>query len=81
MIESLFLEDFRLFDYSVDPAGDVVGFEKIKHQAVRDSVPEDFDWRAYVSLNPDLSINGVDNKADAISHWIHHGRFEERRYR
>ena len=81
VIEDLFKKDFRLFDYSVDPAGSVVGFERSKHRAVRASVPKDFDWQAYVSLNPDLSVNGVDNKADAINHWIHHGRFEDRRYR
>jgi hypothetical protein len=38
---------------------------------------ENFNWRSYITLNPDLFIN-IDNKESAWNHWITHGENEER---
>ncbi len=76
----VFKEDFLLFGYSVCPGQDTHDFEKSKHERIRTYVPEDFDWRHYIDANPDLPVSGINNKADAINHWIHHGRFEGREY-
>jgi len=73
--------DFRLFDYSINLETSVLQFEKQKNQRVNDTVPIDFDWQHYLSENADLGANGIDNKVGAISHWIHHGRFEQRKYK
>lgn len=37
-------------------------------------VPDDFDWRTYVFLNPDLTSKKVDTEFLAIRHWIKMGR-------
>ena len=80
LIEQLFSEDLLLFNYELVPGLETRNFEQQKHERVQSCVPEGFDWRHYVAVNPDLPQNGVDNKADALNHWIHHGRFEEREY-
>ena len=74
-------KDFLLFDYSTDLDASVLQFEKQKNQHVNSLVPEDFDWQHYLLKNADLGANGIDNKVSAISHWIHHGRFEQREYK
>ena len=73
--------DFRLFDYSIEIETSVLQFEEQKNQRVNETVPNDFDWKHYLSENADLGANGIDNKVGAISHWIHHGRFEQRKYK
>jgi len=79
-IERLFAEDLSLFNYELVPGLKTRNFEQQKHERVQSCVPSSFDWRYYVAVNPDLPQNGIDNKADALNHWIHHGRFEERDY-
>ena len=37
-----------------------------------------FDWKSYIKLNPDLIKNNIKNKQSAWNHWIKHGRKEER---
>ena len=37
-----------------------------------------FDWQYYLNLYPDLRINGVHTKEEAIQHWENFGFFEER---
>ena len=32
-----------------------------------------FDWQYYLNLYPDLRINGVHTKEEAINHWINYG--------
>lgn len=81
LMADIFNRDFRLFDYSVNPGNDTQEFERRKHERIRAHVPEDFDWRHYIHVNPDLPASGISNKADALNHWIHHGRFEGREYR
>jgi hypothetical protein len=39
---------------------------------------DNFQWIPYLSLNGDLRMNGVNTKDAAWSHWIHHGKKEER---
>ncbi len=74
-------KDFQLFNYSQDTEASVLRFEKLKNQRINDVVPKDFDWRHYLSENADLGANGIETQSSAISHWIHHGRFEQRSYK
>lgn len=74
-------QDFRLFNYSTELEASVLLFEKLKNQRINDVVPKGFDWQHYLSENADLGANGINTQSAAISHWIHHGRFEQRTYK
>ena len=39
---------------------------------------ENFDWKSYINVNPDLLVNSINNKENAWNHWINHGEKEER---
>lgn len=39
---------------------------------------ENFDWKSYIIVNPDLIVNNISNKESAWNHWITHGKKEER---
>jgi len=43
-------------------------------------LPQGFEWRRYLAANADLGANGINTKLGAVSHWIHHGQFENRKY-
>ena len=74
-------EDFLLFNYSQNLETSVLRFEKLKNQRINDVVPKDFNWQHYLSENADLGANGIETQSSALSHWIHHGRFEQRSYK
>lgn len=80
-IYQLYAEDFLLFNYNKVPNQQSRQFEKQKNKQINDMVPNDFDWQFYVNANADLLHGGINNKALAINHWIHHGRFEKRQYK
>ena len=40
-----------------------------------------FDWKEYVSLNPDLQQAGIDTKEKAEKHWLDFGFNEKRLYK
>jgi len=42
---------------------------------------EDFDWNYYIINNSDLIENGINNKNNAINHWLNYGINEDRKYR
>jgi len=42
---------------------------------------EDFDWNYYIINNSDLIKNGINNKINAINHWVNYGINEDRKYR
>lgn len=42
---------------------------------------EDFDWNYYIYNNSDLIKNGINNKNNAINHWLNYGINEDRKYR
>lgn len=42
-----------------------------------DKLRDSFDWRAYLELYPDLG-KVLNNKDDALHHYIHNGRYENR---
>jgi hypothetical protein len=44
------------------------------------SLPEDFDWREYLTQNPDLQADGIIFKGAAIDHYLHVGVREGRPY-
>lgn len=45
-----------------------------------DYIPDNFDWYAYLFLNPDLKTLGIVNKEMALSHWSEIGHKQNRRY-
>ena len=44
-------------------------------------LPTDFEWAAYLALNPDLPQNGIMSEAAATEHYTRQGRKERRAYR
>lgn len=42
---------------------------------------EDFDWNYYINNNSDLIKNGINNKNNAINHWLNYGINEDRKYK
>lgn len=81
ILHTLYADDIRLFGYAAELDAKVTSFEQQKAVHVRTQVPDDFNWEFYLDHHPDLRINGIDNKAAAISHWIHHGQHENRAYK
>lgn len=46
------------------------------------NIPDDFDWKTYLNLNPDLVKYGkINNRVDSILHYIDHGIKEKRIYK
>jgi hypothetical protein len=41
---------------------------------------ETFDWETYLELNRDLKESGLITRDEAVRHWIHHGKTENREY-
>jgi hypothetical protein len=39
---------------------------------------KEFDWVSYLCSNPDLFLNGIRKREDAIIHWLEYGRRENR---
>ena len=81
ILHSLYADDIRLFGYAAELDAKTSSFEQQKAAHVLTQVPDDFNWEFYLDHHPDLRANGVDNKAAAISHWIHHGQQEGRSYK
>ena len=57
----------------------------VKEHLIEPVVPEitiehmvGFNWQYYIEKYPDLKMSGIDNQADAISHWMSFGRREGR---
>lgn len=48
-----------------------------RHERQPDDLPADFDAKTYLMLNPDVAAGG----GDAATHYLAHGREEQRRYR
>ena len=44
-------------------------------------LPNDFDWRAYLKLNPDLGNAGLVNERQARYHYFHYGKKQNRKYK
>ena len=43
-------------------------------------LPKNFDYKTYISLNPDLSLNGINDEISATSHYLLFGAKEQRAY-
>ena len=41
-------------------------------------LPNNFDWECYIENNPDLGSAGINNKKDAIVHYVLYGQYEKR---
>jgi len=48
---------------------------------VKGQIPEDFDYRDYLELNPDVAAGGFHGIEGAMRHWINHGMHEGRQYK
>jgi glycosyltransferase involved in cell wall biosynthesis len=49
-----------------------------KNKPQMSQLPGDFNWKAYLALNPDLRPNGIVNEEKAKRHWRMHGSREKR---
>ena len=43
-------------------------------------LPKNFDYKTYISQNPDLSLNGINDEISATSHYLLFGAKEQRAY-
>ncbi len=50
------------------------------HGVTLASLPQDFDWRCYLALNPDLPNAGIEDRYKAVLHYLESGRAESRTY-
>jgi hypothetical protein len=41
-------------------------------------LPNNFNWEHYIENNPDLASVGINNKKDAIAHYLMYGQYEKR---
>ena len=48
---------------------------------VKGQIPQDFDYRDYLELNPDVAAGGFHGIEGAMRHWINHGMHEGRQYK
>ena len=46
----------------------------------KSSIPADFDWQAYLMLNPALAQAGIDTQVEAMRHYAMFGKAENRPY-
>ena len=44
------------------------------------SIPDDFKWKKYLELNPDLLKLNIIKKRDVVSHYLNYGKNEGRKY-
>jgi len=71
LVNQIYQEDFNLFGYALN---------QIPQKSVSreiDFIPDDFDWKMYLRLNPDLPHAGVHNERSVIRHYLEFGRFEK----
>lgn len=70
LVDEIYREDFRLFGY---PHGNIPHKSATKEIEL---IPNDFDWRMYLRLNPDLPHSGINNERSVVRHYLEFGRFE-----
>ncbi len=71
LVNQIYQHDFLNFAYT---EGDIPVKPKSKEIEL---VPEDFDWKMYIRLNPDLPADEIYNERGAVRHFLEFGRFEE----
>lgn len=71
LVASIYAEDFYNFGYSKDVLPNKKASTEIK------TVPDDFDWRQYLFLNPDMPKKEVHNHRSAVRHYLEFGQYEE----
>lgn len=70
LVNEIYADDFRLFGYTPN---------QIPQKSVSKElqlIPEDFDWKMYLRLNPDLPHAGIHNERAVVRHYLENGRFE-----
>ena len=70
LVQSIYAEDFAQFGYAKDD------LPSVERQNPLADLPEDFDWRAYLELNPDLGLDGMQSEREVIRHYLEFGRHE-----
>lgn len=48
---------------------------------INNNIPIDFDWKSYLTLNPDLTESGISDELAAKYHYIIYGKSENRIYK
>ena len=54
--------------------------ERCQRDTVASSVPADFDWRGYITMNPGLGSEGVVDELTAMQHYSSYGSALKMRY-
>ena len=57
------------------------GKENFEGEWCNYNLPDDFNWKSYVNRYGDLQKAGINTKEKAEHHWLHHGRYEGRKYK
>ena len=70
LIQKIYQLDFKIFGYS---RNDLPEKQASKEMHL---LPNDFDWKMYQSLNPDLPPELIYNERGCVRHYLEHGRFE-----
>lgn len=70
LVNEIYSDDFDLFSYERNEIPQKSASKEI------DLVPQDFDWRMYLRLNPDLPKDEIYNERSVVRHYLEFGRFE-----
>lgn len=70
LVDEIYANDFKLFSYKK-------GKIPVKQASQEITlIPDDFDWRMYLRLNPDLPKDEIYNERSVVRHYLEFGRFE-----
>lgn len=70
LVYEIYKDDFDAFGYRKDD----LPFKKSSSGI--EQIPDDFDWKVYLTLNPELRANNINNERSAVRHYLQHGRSE-----
>ena len=50
----------------------------IKEERIYTDIPIFFNWKVYISMNPDLLKNNINTENKSWQHYLYHGQYENR---
>lgn len=70
LVLDVYGDDFKRFNYAKDD----VPNKRVSPELV--NIPNDFDWRVYLQLNPDLTSSKITTASEVMNHYLNYGRHE-----
>ena len=71
LVNEIYANDFELFSYKQNEIPSKNASKEIE------LIPDDFNWRMYIRLNPDLPKDEIYNERSVVRHYLEFGLFEE----